>query len=286
MRVLLTGRNGQLGRELAGVLGDVTATDRSSLDLSDSAAIRRVVREAKPEAIVNAAAYTAVDKAESEVAAATQVNAVAPGVLAEEARRLGALLVHYSTDYVFDGSKRTPYTEEDEPNPLSTYGRTKLEGEARIRASGCRHLIIRTSWVYGPHAANFYQIIRRKALANEPMRMVDDQTSVPTPAAFLAECTAKLLEGGASGLLNVVPSGQASRYEFACEVVRLLGSPSGVEPAKSLEFASAARRPAYSVLHNQRAGHALGEMLPDWKVLVRGMSPEKTGSASGDPRIT
>jgi dTDP-4-dehydrorhamnose reductase len=267
LRVLLTGCNGQLGRELTAVLGDVVPTGRSSLDLTDSAAIRRAIREAKPEAIVNAAAYTAVDKAESEVAAATQVNAVAPGVLAEEARRLGALLVYYSTDYIFDGSKRTPYTEEDEPNPLNTYGRTKLEGEARIRASGCRHLIIRTSWVYGPHAANFYQIIRRKALANEPIRMVDDQTSVPTPAAFLADCTAKLLEGGASGLLNVVPSGQASRYDFACEVVRVLGSRSPIARAKSAEFPSAATRPAYSVLDNGRAQRALGRPLPDWKAL-------------------
>jgi dTDP-4-dehydrorhamnose reductase len=271
LRILLTGRNGQLGRELAAMLGDVIATDRSSLDLADSAAIRRVIRKAKPEAIVNAAAYTAVDKSESELAAATQVNAVAPGVLAEEAGRLGALLVHYSTDYVFDGSKRTPYTEEDEPNPLSAYGRTKLEGEARIRASGCRHLIIRTSWIYGPHAANFYQIILRKALANEPMRVVDDQTSVPTSAVFLAECTAKLLESGASGLLNVVPSGQASRYDFACEVLRVLGSASPIARAKSAEFPSAAARPVYSVLDNDRAQRAFGQPLPDWKALLGGV---------------
>ena len=274
MRVLLTGRNGQVGWELARALqplGAVLATDRSELDLTDVDAIGRTIREAKPDVIVNAAAYTAVDKAESEPQLAGHINATAPGVMAEEAKRLGALLVHYSTDYVFDGRKSSPYSEDDTPNPLSLYGRSKLEGEEHIRASACRHLIVRTSWVYGPRAANFYRIIESKALANEAMRMVDDQTSVPTTATFVAKYTAALLKAEAAGLIHLVPSGQASRYEFACEVVRILGSDSNVERAKSADFPSPAARPTYSVLDKHRAEKALGDALPDWKALLAGM---------------
>jgi dTDP-4-dehydrorhamnose reductase len=240
------------------------------LDLANPDAIRRVVRQAKPNMIVNAAAYTAVDKAEFERELATQVNAVAPSVLAEEAKRLGALLVHYSTDYVFDGEKRWPYTEDDVANPLSHYGRTKLDGEQAIIAGGCRYLMLRTSWVYGPRAANFFQLILRKARAGEPMRMVDDQTSVPTTAEFLATYAVRLLTIGASGLVNLVPSGEASRYAFACEVVRALQSRSTVVPAKRTEFASPAARPSYSVLDNRRAARILGSPLPEWKALLRG----------------
>ena len=253
-------------------LGELVPTDRSTLDLADADSIRRALREAKPGIVVNAAAYTAVDKAESETAPATQVNAIAPGVLGEEAKRLGALLVHYSTDYVFDGQKRAPYTEDDAPNPLGHYARSKLEGERAIVATGCRHLILRTSWVYGPRAANFYQIIRRKAQASEPMLMVDDQTSVPTPSAFLAEETVALLKRGASGLLHLVPSGYATRYDFARAVVTAMKSRSTVEAVKSDRFPSAARRPAYSVMSSANAGRLLGEAFPDWQILLeRGM---------------
>jgi dTDP-4-dehydrorhamnose reductase len=153
LRILLTGCRGQLGSELARALpalGELIATDRSSLDLFAAASIREVLQRTRPQVIVNAAAYTAVERAESEEALAVQVNAVAPGVLAEEAKRLGSLLVHYSTDYVFDGTKSTPYTEDDTTNPLNAYGRSKLEGENRIAGSGCRYLVFRTSWVYGP----------------------------------------------------------------------------------------------------------------------------------------
>ena len=270
MRILLTGRNGQVGFELQrtlSTLGEVTATDRATLDLAKPEDIRRVVRETKPEVIVNAAAYTAVDKAESERELAEHVNARGPGLLAEEAKRLGALLVHYSTDYVFDGEKRSPYLESDAPNPLSHYARTKLDGERAIEASGCRHLILRTSWVYGPRAANFYQIILRKARAGEAMRMVDDQTSVPTPSGFLAESTAGLLRKGVETIVHLVPSGQATRYEFACEVVRRSSSASEVTPAHTSEYPAAARRPAYSVMANKKAGQLLGD-LPNWRALV------------------
>jgi len=271
LRILLTGRNGQVGWELERILppiGDVIATDRATLDLADSDMVRRAVRDTKPGVIVNAAAYTAVDKAEDERERATQVNATAPGVLGEEAKRLGALLVHYSTDYVFDGNKRAPYTEDDAPNPLSHYARTKLDGERAIAASGCRHLILRPSWVYGPRTRNFYRIIADKARANEPMRIVEDQTSVPTPSTFLAQCTARLLTRSAEGLLHLVPSGQASRYEFACEVVRALGSASHVEPARTSDFPSPAARPTYSVLDNRRAAGLLQKDVAHWKSLL------------------
>jgi dTDP-4-dehydrorhamnose reductase len=271
LKILLTGRHGQVGWELERALpalGEVIPTDRTTLDLADPDAIRRVVRQTQPNVIVNAAAYTAVDKAESELELTTQVNATAPGVLAEEAKRLGALLVHYSTDYVFDGEKRSPYTEDDAPNPLSHYARTKLEGERAVSASGCRHLILRTSWIYGPRAANFYQVILRKAQAGEPMLMVDDQTSVPTPSDFLAETTVALIEKGASGLLHLVPSGAATRYEFACQVVQGTRSQRQVTAVSSAHFPSLARRPAYSVLHNRRAAELLGHGLPDWGELL------------------
>src|SRR5690348_7330049 len=216
MRVLLTGRDGQVGWELERTLqalGSVVATDRATLDFADADAVRRTVREAKPQLIVNAAAYTAVDKAESEPELAMRINGVAPGVMAEEAKRLGALLVHYSTDYVFDGTKRSPYTEDDAPNPSSVYGHTKLEGEARIRACGCRHLVLRTSWVYGPRGKNFYLTIARKAAAGERLRVVADQRGVPTTSAFLAAQTAALLRKEASGLLNLVPSGETTWFD-------------------------------------------------------------------------
>lgn len=269
MRILLTGRNGQTGWELERILpalGEVTATDRSTLDLAQPDAIRRAVRETKPGVIINAAAYNAVDKAESERDLAMRVNATCPGVLAEEARRLGALLVHYSTDYVFDGQKDSPYTEADAPGPLSHYAHTKLEGERAVAASGCRNLTLRTSWVYGPRAANFYQLIRRKADANEPMRMVDDQTSVPTTSAFLAAYTVELLRRDASGLLHLVPSGKATRFEFAREVAAVLRSSSRVDPARTADFPSPARRPAYSVLDNGKTAAVLGAALPHWRV--------------------
>jgi dTDP-4-dehydrorhamnose reductase len=272
LRILLTGRNGQVGWELERALpalGELVATDRSLLDLSVSRGIREVLEKTKPQVIVNAAAYTAVDRAETEPGLAMQVNGVAPGILAEEAKKLGALLVHYSTDYVFDGSKRTPYVESDAPHPLSHYARSKLEGERAIVASGARHLILRTSWVYGPRAANFYQIIARKAAAHEAMRMVDDQTSVPTPSAFVAAHTVLLVRKNAEGLLHLVPSGEATRYAFAREVVGAVGSRSEVQPARSAEFPSPARRPVYSVLDNRKAAAALGAALPSWQSLLR-----------------
>ena len=197
-----------------------------------------------------------------------RINGSAPGVLAEEAKRLGALLVHYSTDYVFDGTKPTAYVEDDAPNPLSVYGRTKLEGERAIRDSGCRHLILRTSWVYGPRGKNFFLTIARKAAAGERLRVVADQRGVPTTSAFLAEKTVALLAKDAGGLVHLVPGGETTWYEFAREIVRLVGSRSEVQPIKTGEFPAAARRPANSVLDNRNATAVLGTPMPDWRALL------------------
>ena len=274
MKVLLIGRNGQVGWELARLLptlGELVSTGREELDLADDDAIRRVVPEAKPQLIVNAAAYTAVDKAESEPELAMRINGTAPGVLAEEAKRLGALLVHYSTDYVFDGTKSTAYVEDDAPNPLSVYGRSKLAGERAIRTSGCRHLILRTSWVYGPRGKNFFLTIAGRARAGEPLRVVADQRGVPTTSRFLAEKTLALLAKDASGLLHLVPAGETTWYDFAREIVKLTRSQSEVQPIKTGEFPVAARRPANSILDNHKATSVLGVPMPDWRTLLRGV---------------
>lgn len=196
VRILLTGSNGQVGRELRRTLsplGAVTALDRTSLDLADPDAIRKTVREHRPNLIVNAAAYTAVDRAESEPELAMAVNGIAPGILAEEARRLGAVLVHYSTDYVFDGTKATAYTEADTPNPLNVYGRTKLAGERAIQAADAAHYILRTSWVYAAEGTNFLNTILQLARERPELRIVDDQTGAPTWARAIADMTAQLL---------------------------------------------------------------------------------------------
>jgi dTDP-4-dehydrorhamnose reductase len=271
VKILLTGRAGQVGWELEQVLallGNVVSTDRAALDLADAHVIQKKLREAKPDIIVNAAAYTAVDKAESEPEVAMQVNGVAPGVLAAEAKRLGALLVHYSTDYVFDGTKALPYAEDDVPDPISTYGKTKLAGERAVQASGCRHLILRTSWVYGPRGRNFYRTIAARAAAGERLRVVDDQRGVPTTSRFLAEETLALLRKDASGLLHLVPSGETSWHGFAREIVKHSVE---VEAIKTSQFPTAARRPANSVLDNRRAAAILGRRLPDWQSLLAAM---------------
>jgi dTDP-4-dehydrorhamnose reductase len=189
-RILLTGKNGQVGWELQrtlATLGEVVTLDRQDLDLADPDSIRRVVREHKPNLIVNAAAYTAVDKAEEESDLAMVINGTAPGILAEEAKRLSAAIIHYSTDYVFDGSKNTPYTEEDAPNPLNVYGRTKLAGERAIQAVGAPYLILRTSWVYGMRGKNFLLTILRLARERNEIKVVNDQIGAPTWSRIIAQ---------------------------------------------------------------------------------------------------
>ena len=183
MKILLTGKNGQVGWELQRTLaplGEVVAVDRQALDLANPDAIRALIREVKPALIVNPAAYTAVDKAESEPELAMAVNGIAPGIMAEEAKRLGAAMIHYSTDYVFDGTQTSPYTEKDRPNPGNVYGKTKLAGEQAIQAVGVPHLILRTSWVYGSRGRNFLLTILRLAQERDELKIVDDQIGAPT----------------------------------------------------------------------------------------------------------
>jgi dTDP-4-dehydrorhamnose reductase len=260
VRFLLTGRNGQVGWELERLLKEVMATDRTTLDLAGDA-IPAFLSRTRPDVIINAAAYTAVDKAESESDLAMRVNGIAPGILAEEAKRLGALLVHYSTDYVFDGEKKAPYVEDDRPRPLNAYGESKLEGEQRIRASGCRHLILRTSWVYAPRGRNFFLTMKS---AKQPLRVVDDQRGVPTSSRFLAECTVSLIRKNVEGLLHLVPSGETTWYGFARAI---LGEGAAITPIRSSDYKTAARRPANSVLANAKASAVLGE-LPEWRALL------------------
>lgn len=263
MRTLLIGRDGQVGRDLEGLLDDPISTDRRGLDLSDELAIRRAMREVEPDVVINAAAYTAVDRAESEKDACFTVNAIAPGILAAEAKRLGALLVHYSTDYVFDGKKKSAYLEDDATNPLSVYGASKLDGEKRIRASGCQHLILRTSWVYSPRGHNFFLTMKKNA--GKPLRVVDDQRGAPTSSRFLAENTALLIEKGVQGLFHLVPSGATTWYGFAREI---LGPEADITPIATADYPAAAQRPANSVLSNAKVRAVLGRELADWRVLL------------------
>jgi dTDP-4-dehydrorhamnose reductase len=271
LRILLTGRNGQVGWELERVLpalGELIATDRSTMDLADPDGLRRQVRDLNPDVIVNAAAYTAVDKAESEPALAMRINGAAPGALAEEAKRRGALLVHYSTDYVFDGQKEASYVEDDAPNPINVYGRSKLEGERQIAASGCRFLLLRTSWVYAPRGKNFFLTIARKVRAGEDLRVVDDQRGVPTEAKFLAETTAAMLGADTEGLFHLVPRGDTTWHGFATQIAQRLGSGQPIQAIGSSDYPTPARRPTNSVLDNRRLSRQLAHPLPAWPSLL------------------
>ena len=246
MVILLTGKNGQVGFELArtlGSVGTVHAHDRATLDLANPDALRAACRALKPDLIVNAAAYTAVDKAESEPQLAHAINARAPGVLAEEAKRLGAVLVHYSTDYVFDGTKRTPYVETDPVNPVNEYGRSKLAGEQAIGAVGCKHLIFRTSWVYGPRGKNFLLTMLALAKTREEIRVVDDQHGAPTTSAFLAQSTLQALrsipsQGVSSGIYHLTAGGETTWCHFAGEIFRLCAGRPGFHAPRVFPIAS------------------------------------------------
>ncbi len=286
-RILLTGPNGQVGWELRRTLsglGEVVALDSSEMNLADADAVRRKVREIAPGIIVNPAAYTAVDRAENEPELAHAVNAEAPGVLAEEAGRLGALLVHYSTDYVFDGSGDTPWREDDACNPLNVYGASKLAGERAIQASGCRHFIFRTSWVYGARGSNFLLTMRRLMRDKAELRIVDDQVGAPTWCRDLAEATAEILGqvlspacglGRATpwGLYHMSNAGETSWYGFA-EAIQSL-DPAGrghaitrLLPIPSHEYPTPARRPHNSRLDNGKLEQAFGLRLQDWRAAL------------------
>jgi dTDP-4-dehydrorhamnose reductase len=276
VKILLTGKNGQVGWELQRTLctlGDVVALGSAELDLADPDAIVRVVRDIKPDLVVNAAAYTAVDKAESEPDLAMAVNGHAPGVLAEEAKRLGALLVHYSTDYVFDGSKTSPYVETDEPGPLNVYGRTKLEGERAIQAVDGRHLILRTSWVYGMRGKNFLLTMQRLLRERPELGVVQDQLGAPTWSRVIAEVTAQVLASlstrETSGIYHLTCAGEGSWFDFASAIAADLQARgcevAVVKPILAEAYPVPARRPANSRLSCQALQSTFGIKLPDWR---------------------
>jgi dTDP-4-dehydrorhamnose reductase len=273
LRILLLGRHGQVGWELErslAPLGEVKAYDRAGLDLADAPRLAAAVRALQPEAIVNAAAYTAVDKAESEREAAFAVNATGPRVLAEEARRIGALLVHYSTDYVFDGEKRTPYVEDDATHPLGVYGASKLAGEEAIRKTGCRHLILRTSWVYGPRGKNFMLTMLRLAKERPELRVVDDQIGAPTSSIEIARATARVLAHAPrspelSGLFHLAAQGQTSWYGFAQAILARAGIATPIAAIPTEDYPTPARRPRNSRLDCSRLREAFGVTLAPWQ---------------------
>jgi dTDP-4-dehydrorhamnose reductase len=273
VKILLTGMNGQVGRELGRSLapaGQVFPFDHESLDLASPDQIVERVRALKPELIVNAAAYTAVDRAESEPELAMRINADAPRIFAEEALRLGAALIHYSTDYVFDGAKPAPYVETDEPNPINVYGRSKLRGERAILATGCRHLILRTSWVYGARGSNFMVTMLRLARERPEVRVVDDQIGAPTWCRDIASATAQLVgDGKVEGLYHLAARGATSWCGFAREIFGLCGITTPVHGIQSAQYAAAAKRPANSVLSSQSLQNRSGIALPEWAASLR-----------------
>lgn len=271
-RLLVIGRNGQLGAELVTTLaplGDVVAVDRVQLDLGAPAQIVKVLRELRPDIVVNAAAYTAVDKAETEMETATSINGIAPGVIAEECKRLDALLVHYSTDYVFDGRKPAPYTELDAPSPINAYGRSKLAGEESVRAAGARSLILRTSWVYSERGTNFLLTMLRLAREREELRIVADQIGTPNWSKHLAGATASLIEKNIQGLYHLSAAGETSWFGFANAIMErtqnLRDRSPRLTPITSSEYPVAAARPANSRLSSAALRRDAGIMLEDWE---------------------
>jgi dTDP-4-dehydrorhamnose reductase len=277
MRILVTGKDGQVGWELRrtlAVFGDVVAVDRTQLDLSNPEQAASVVRTLKPQLIVNAAAYTAVDKAESEEPLARTINALTPAAMAQEAAKLGALFVHYSTDYVFDGKATQPYRESDAVAPVSAYGRTKEEGERLIRESGAQHLILRTAWVYGVRGKNFLLTMLRLARERDRLRVVGDQIGSPTWSRLIAEATAALVQKAAGSdvaeTLNLTSQGQTSWHGFASAIVTR-GAELGlcpdipVDAIGTADYPTPAHRPAYSVLSGEKLDERFGIALPDWR---------------------
>ena len=284
MKILLLGKNGQVGWELRRTLAPlapVTAVDYPEINFTDAAGLRALVAATAPSVVVNAAAYTAVDKAESEPELCRQINAVAPGVLAEMAGKAGALMVHYSTDYIFDGTKPLPYVETDAPNPLSAYGRSKLEGDQAVKASGADHLIFRLCWVYGTRGQNFMLTIQRLAREREKLRVVGDQFGCPTWSRMIAEATALALKqvlagadrSGFNGEYHVAAGGQANWHEFASRIIELMPEAERkcrtVEKITTPDYPLPARRPANSVLDCGKLQKSFGLRLPDWEASLR-----------------
>jgi len=277
-RVLLLGANGQLGTEFVRLLNgkyELTALTRAEADFSRPEQVRKIVVDLKPEIILNAAAYTAVDRAESEPELAFLVNAKTPEILAQEAARYGGLLVHYSTDYVFDGSKTCPWVEDDPTGPLSVYGSSKLAGEQAIAAQGGKYLIFRTSWVFAPHGKNFLLTILRLARDRDKLTIVADQKGAPTSALAIARATGQVFEAGAerfcaSGVYHLTCAGETTWHGFAEAIIEeasyaLEGKRPEVLPIPSLQYPTPATRPANSVLDNSKLFRTFGVSLPHWR---------------------
>jgi dTDP-4-dehydrorhamnose reductase len=288
LRILLTGRHGQVGFELQRALaplGEVVAVGHAECDFARPDQVQALVRRAAPQIIVNAAAYTAVDKAETDQETAFAVNARAPGMLGEEAARLGALVVHYSSDYVFDGSRDGAYSEDDAPAPQNVYGRSKLLGERALAAANARHLILRTSWVAGAHGANFAKTMLRLAAEREQLNVVADQFGAPTPAALLADLTAHLVrqysqasaEAFPYGVYHVASSGVTSWHAYARFLIsealsagkELKLRPEQILPVRTDQNPAPASRPANSRLDTRRFRQTFGLHLPPWEEGIR-----------------
>jgi dTDP-4-dehydrorhamnose reductase len=285
MRILITGGAGQVGWELCRTLavhGEILAPARNELDLASADSIVAAVRAFGPELIVNAAAYTAVDTAESQAELAAKVNGDAPRIMAEEAARLGAGMVHFSTDYVFDGTKIEPYVEDDKTSPINVYGRTKLAGERGVAGAIPAHLILRTSWVYGPRGRNFLLTVLRLAHERKELKVVDDQYGAPTPARLIAEATACIVAQLSrrahlnaerleyvGGTYHLTSAGRTTWYDFAREILQGRQDASKVVPITTAEYPSPARRPRNCVLENGKLRQAFGIELPDWKTGLR-----------------
>jgi len=280
MKILLLGKTGQVGgaltpllRQLAGSNADeaVVTLGRADVDLSDAAALAQAVQRVQPSLIVNAAAHTAVDRAETEPDIAFAINAVAPGVLAEQAAKLNALLVHYSTDYVFDGSQRTPYRESDPTHPLGVYGESKLAGEQAVQDSGCRHLLLRTSWVYDSTGRNFLTTMLRLAKQHGKLRVVGDQHGSPTSAAMIAEASLQLIRSMLNqpamqgGLYHLTAQGQTTWHGFAQAIMHKAGLDIPIEAITTADYPTPAKRPAYSVLDSSKLQREFNYRLPDWQ---------------------
>ena len=283
--ILLTGKTGQVGWELQRALaplGKLIAFSRGEMDHTNPDSIRSAIRNAKPDVIVNAAGYTTVDKAEGEADLAARVNAVAPGIIAEEAKRMGAALVHYSTDYVYDGRLPRPYTEDDAPNPVNTYGKSKLAGEQAIQAAGGAHLILRTSWIYSERGSNFVLAIRRLAREKQVLSVVSDQVGSPSWARSLAEATAALLRKqdrirAHAGIYHLSAAGYTSRYDFAVAIVRILKEISGIAdgwaelvPVTTDQYPPLpASRPLNPATDKSRIKRVFDVEMPGWEPQLR-----------------
>ncbi len=297
MKILLFGKGGQVGWELQrslAPLGELVALDFDSVehcgDFTNISGLAETVRTLRPDVIVNAGAHTAVDKAESEPDLVRTLNALAPGALAKEAESLGAWLVHYSTDYVFDGSGSMPWLETDTPSPLNVYGRTKLEAEQLILASGCKHLIFRTSWVYGARGGNFAKTMLKLAQEREVLKVIHDQFGAPTGAELLADITAHAIRQARAQLGSAVPSGiyhlaaqgEVSWFDYASHVVAFARkSPvaakvmaNSIEPVPTTAFPTAAQRPLNSRLDTAKLRATFGVRLPNWQHGVERMLTE------------